>query len=774
MKDLVGQPVNRIDGRLKVTGTATYAAEFDVPGLTYGTLVQSSITKGRITDIDVSRAEKAPGVIKVVTYKNAMSLHFVEGNDPSSGKYAEKDLLPLQSDRIFYNGQHVAIVIAKTFEQAEYAAGLVKVSYDVQKPVFDLHSSLDQAYAPPEDGGTKLQSKRGDADKAFSGMAVKSEETYFTPVYHHNPMEPHASIAVWKGDELTIYDSTQGVLGCRNVIAMALGVPKTKVHLICPFVGGGFGSKGFTWSHSLLAPMAAKMTGNPVKIVISRPQMFTSTGRRSETIQKISLGSDSSGRLGSIKHETTVETSFVAEFVETAGKVTNMLYQTDNLDVSHKVVRLNKLTPCPMRAPGEAPGLYALEVAMDELAEKLKMDPIQLRIVNHATEDQDIRHPFSEKSLLECYSRGAGLIGWSARKAQPGTSRQGNLLVGYGMATASYPANRAAATAKVQLQKDGRALVSCATQDLGTGTYTILAQIAADCLGLTIDKVAVKLGDTDLPKGPVSGGSQTAASVGPAVRAASYAALSKAVKLAINDRDSALYGQHEENIVAENSLLYVKNRAERSDTFANIISRGKLEEIKAEAITDVTTRQSTEANSGAGKSEEEISVRKESDKNPYVKEDEKVKRKEYSFHSFGAHFVKVLVDPDLGMVKVEKIVGVMDIGTVLNLKTAKSQIMGGMIFGLGMALMEETAYDPNNGRPVNHDLANYLVPVHADMPEFVIDFIGTPDPYISPIGSRGIGEIGITGVTAAITNAIYNATGKRVRDLPVTPDKLIV
>jgi len=472
-----------------------------------------------------------------------------------------------------------------------------------------------------------------------------------------------------------------------------------------------------------------------------------------------------------IKHDTISETSFVDEFVETAGVATPMIYSSPNVEVKHSLVRLNRGTPCPMRAPGESVGMYSLEVAMDELAGKLNMDPVQFRMLNHADMDEQKKKQFSSKYLKECYQRGADAIGWSNRSAAPGTTKQGNLLIGYGVATATYPANRSASSAKATLFADGHAEILCGTQDIGTGTYTVMTQVAADAFGLPVDKVKVKLGDSSYPKGAQSGGSQVSASVGPPIRAAALGAVSKVIQMAIADESSPLYGKKEEDIIAGNGRIQLKNDANRGESFADVLRRKGLEKVEAQAKTDVSTRQqqSTPAPDGSP----EAKIEEESKTNAAVQADEKTDRAAYVFHSFGAQFAKVLVDPDLGTIRVEKIVSVMDIGTVMNHKTATNQIMGGIIFGMGMALMEETKYDPNNGRLVTRDMAQYLVPVNADIPEIDVQFIEKPDPYISPIGARGIGEIGVTGMAAAIANAIFNATGKRVRDLPITPDKLI-
>jgi xanthine dehydrogenase YagR molybdenum-binding subunit len=766
MNELIGQPVDRVDGRLKVTGRAPYSAEFPLKNLAYGVTVQSTIASGRIQSIDTHAAESLPGVIAIITYKNSMSLHTLTGGDPGQGKYGERDLLPLQSDRIFYDGQHIAIVVAETFQIAEHGASLIKVEYEAEKPVYELEQALADAFQPASAlGGGQAQTHRGDAEKGMNEAEVKIEQTYTTPVYHHNAMEPHATIAEWTGKTLTLYDSTQSVVGSKNAIAQILGVPPDDVRLFSYFIGGGFGSKGFTWPHSVMAPMAAKHVDRPVKIVLSRQQMFTSNGHRSRTIQKISLGADKSGKLIAVKHLTTSETSFVDEFVEQAGVATKMIYDVPNLDVTHSIVRLNKGTPCPTRAPGEAPGTYALEVAMDELAYTLGMDPISLRLLNYADKHPQTGQPWSEKHLPECYERGAAAIGWSRRNPAPRSMKEGDLLVGYGMATATYPANRSASSAKIQLFADGHAVIYCATQDIGTGTYTILTQIGAEGLGLPMASVQCKLGDSKLPKGPNSGGSQVSASAGSAVWAAALTLKSKAIQLAIADKKSPLFGQPEEGVRTEGGRLFISGSPDKGESYGQLLTRRGLPTLETEITTNVSTREGAPPQaSGAGGEKEQSAA---------VKADEAVDHKKYAFHSFGAQFAKVLVDPTLGTVRVAKIAGVMDIGKVLNLKTATNQIMGGMIFGIGMALMEGTIYDPTNGRVVTRDLTGYLVPVNADMPEFDIQFIDIPDPYISPVGARGIGEIGVTGITAAIANAIYHATGKRVRDLPITPDKLL-
>jgi len=771
MSNITGKPIDRVDGREKITGAAQYAAEYPFKDLAYGVAITSTIAKGHIKDIDTSRAEKIPGVFGVLSHKNSLSLHFPSSSDPGSGKYAEKDLLPLQSDRIFYDGQHVAVVLADTFGKAEYAASLVNITYQPTAPTLDIQQARSTARKPRSGlGSQQLQEKRGDVDAALQTATVTLQETYTTPVYHHNAMEPHATTAHWQDDYLLVYDATQSVYGSRNLLASMLGLPPENVRLVARFIGGGFGSKGFSWPNTVMAAMASKFIGRPVTIALTRQQMFTTAGRRSQTIQQISLGASKEGKLEALKHDTTSETSFVDEFIEPCGVASIMAYASPNAAISHQVISLNRGTPCPMRAPGESVGSFALESAMDELAVKLDIDPIALRILNDTATDPQKKIPFSDKNLKECYERGAKAIGWSDRNPKPRSMRQGKMLLGYGMATATYPANRSTSTAKALLFADGHAEIECCTQDIGTGTFTIMTQIAADALALPVDKVRVKLGDSNYPKGANSGGSQVSASVGPAIRAAAIGVVAKLATLTVQDTDSPLHGLDAKSLNPTNGGLYSSAEPLKGESYGTILRRLKLEKLEALANTDVSTRPRTGA---AQLSETEEKAKEESKTNEAVQEDEKIDRSAWSFHSFGAQFVKLLVDPDLYTVRIEKAVSVMDIGKVLNLKTATNQIMGGMIFGIGMALMEGSQYDPKRGRVVTRDLANYLVPVHADMPEFEIQFIDHPDPYISPIGARGIGEIGITGMAAAVANAIYHATGKRVRDLPITVEKLM-
>lgn len=758
-EQVVGKPINRVDGRLKVMGAARYTAEIPQDNIAHAVLIQSSIAKGRIKDIDTSEAEKAPGVLAVITHRNAPKLNSKTDGSMVEGKPGE-DLVPLQSDEVFYDGQHIGVVVAETFEQAKHAASLVHVTYEEEKPTVEIEQGLSKAYQPEQFFGEELQVQRGDVAKAIAEAEVKIEHTYTTPIEHHNPIESSASIAVWNGNQLTVYDATQWVIGTRNIVAHTLGIPEENVSIISHFVGGGFGCKGFTWWHPILAAVAARLVGRPVKLVLTRQQMFTSCGHRPPTIQQLTLSATRDGKLTAIRHTTTSQTAEVDEFVEPCGLTTRILYECQNLEVTHNLVRVNTGTPTPMRAPGEASGTFALESALDELAYELGIDPVELRIINHADVNLQTGKPWSSKYLKECYQIGAERFGWSRRNPTPGSMQDGDYLIGWGMATATYPGYRSTASAKAQLFADGRAVVSSATHDIGTGTYTVMTQIAADVLGLPVERIEFKLGESSMPKAPVAGGSQSAASVAPAVQGAAEELRSRVIRLAIDDESSPLHGAPQEAISTENGRVFLKNEPSRGETYAEILQRNNLPIVEVEAI----------ANTAASESQQ-------SSDNKVVRicvgKNENSDWQQYAFQSFGAQFAEVRVHPRLGQVHVTRFVSAIDVGRILNHKTARSQVLGGITMGIGMALMEETVLDQNSGRLVVRNLADYHVPVQADIGDIDVLFIDKPDPHISRMGVRGVGEIGITGVAAAVANAIYHATGKRIRDLPITPDKLL-
>jgi xanthine dehydrogenase YagR molybdenum-binding subunit len=733
MSSLVGAPVDRIDGRLKVTGAATYAAEHPLTNLAHGVLVQSTIANGRITRIDASAAEAAPGVLGVITHLNVPRLAAAPMFPMTSGQsYA-----PLQDDVVHHSGQHVAVVIAETLEQARFAATLVRVEYAAQPPLATLAEHHQHAVTPASMWGEPPDTVRGDPARALSEADVVIDEAYSTSVKHHNPIEPSATIATWDGDRLTLYDATQGVMATQASVAALLGVPPENVRVVSRFLGGGFGCKGFLWPHTVLTALAARQVGRPVKLVLTRAQSYTSHGHQPATMQHLRLGATRDGRLTGMVHASTSHSSPFDEYVEHVAVATPVLYACPNVATTHQVVRLNAGTPTPTRSPGEALGMIALESAMDELAYALGVDPVELRIRNHADARPADGRPWSSKRLLEGYRLGAERFGWAARTPEPRSMRDGNWLVGWGMGTAYHPDYRSPATASASVAADGRALVRCGTQDIGGGTYTFMAQIAADALGLPIEHVGIEIGDSRLPEGPMSAGSRTTASVGPAVSAACTARRSERIRLAAGDPTSPLFGA-ESRVAVENGRLFIADDPSRGETYAELLGRQGLDLVERSG----TARPGPE-------------------------------RQQYAIGSFGAVFAEVKVDPDLGLVRVSRLVGAYDIGRVINPKAARSQLTGGIIWGLGQALLEHTVTDRRVGRIVTANLSSYLVPVHADVPDVDVVFVDGFDPHASEIGAKGAGEIGPIGVPGAIANAIYHATGRRIRDFPITLDALL-
>ena len=718
---------HRYDGIAKVTGRAKYAAEFPVENLAYAYVVQATIPAGTIASIDQSVASRAAGVHCVITPFNAPKLT-VPGN-----------VNILQDTNVLYNGQPIAVVVARSLPEAEQAAKLLRIDYKEQSAKLDFNALLKDARAPKRGGGA---SHRGDPAASLAKAAVVIDQTYSTPIQNHNPMEPHATIASWStgadGDKLSVYDATQGISGAQGSLARAFSIPPANVHVECPYVGGGFGTKGYVWSHTILAAMAAKVAQRPVKLVLGREQMFGPVGSRPNTYQHIKLAASSDGKLLLQQHDSTCFTSLMSDWVESAAGQTTLLYDSESLTTTHNVVDMNLGMGTWQRAPGEATGSVGLEIALDELAEKLNIDPIQLRLLNYAENDPRQGHPWSSKHLRECYTQAADRFGWSKRIAQTGQHREGNKLIGYGMATANYGAGRSPSSAVVRILPNGRVFVGIGTQDIGTGTYTILAQTAADALFMDPTLVDVKLGDTTLPRSGGSGGSTTAASVCPAVYDATIQAKLKLAQLAVGDAQSPLHGAPAEDIHTKDGKLFLKSNPEKSETITTLIARNGNTPIEATATSEMPKD-----------------------------------RDSFSSHSWGAIFAEVAVDTHTHMVQVRRMVGTYDIGTLINQKTGTNQLVGGVVWGVSMALLEETLIDPTYGRTLNENFAEYHVPVNADIHEIDVTAVGIPDYKFNPLGSRGIGEIGITGAAAAICNAIFNATGKRVRDLPITLDKIM-
>jgi xanthine dehydrogenase YagR molybdenum-binding subunit len=729
---LIGAPVDRVDGQVKVTGTAVYSGDVDLPRLAHAVLVLSTVASGRIATLGTAAALHMPGVLAVLTHLNAWRLP--QGGRAGVNPPAGRVLTLLQDDVVHFNRQPVAVVVAESLDQAAAAARRVKIGYAVEPATLDFDEAKSSAHAPQKANQEPTDSERGQipAD-AFAGV----EAVYTTPMEHHNPMEPHATVAQWQGDKLTLYDATQYVSGCQSTIAKTLGIPKDDVRVICPYVGGGFGCKGSTWAHVPLAAMAARQVARPVKLVLQRPQMFGPVGGRPQTEQHLMISADDTRRLTGIRHDVFSHTSMIEDFTEPSALQTRMQYDCANVKTAHRLVRLSLATPTFQRAPGEATGTFALESAIDELAYRLTVDPLELRRRNEPALDQDKQLPWSSRKLLECYSQGAEAFRWSLRNPEPGSMSAGRFKVGLGMATATYPANRSPAAASAILTTDGNLVVRSGTQELGTGMYTIMTQLAAETLGFPLERVRFELGDSRFPQAPVSGGSQSTASVAPAVQSAVVELRRKLIALAIADAGSPAFGAATDDVLIEQGSIGRRGRERREPVIATL-SRSGGQALEAQ---------------GAAKPGDE--------------------KQHYSLHSFGAVFVEVHVDQDLGIIRVPRIVGRYDVGRLLNAKTGRSQLLGGVVMGVGMALMEESILDQRYGRIVNANLAEYHVPTNADIGLIDVGVIDDDDPYINPQGARGIGEIGITGVAAAIANAVYHATAIRVRDLPITLDKLL-
>ncbi|VEP18305.1 putative xanthine dehydrogenase YagR molybdenum-binding subunit [Hyella patelloides LEGE 07179] len=707
MNQIIGTSVSRKDGRVKVTGEATYGAEHQIPGLVHGYLVTATIANGRIHNIDTKEAEDNPGVIAVFTHRNQPKIF-----QPSNGFFGlYESRLPLADDLIHYAGQIVGLVVANTLERARDAAHLVKVQYQTEQPQVEAQKATYQKAPSLFGEDFEFQEgtfETGDFSIASSDAAAKTEATYTTEIEIHAPMEPHALVAHWENqDSVTVYEPTQWVKGSQRTYAELLGIPVEGVRIISPYIGGAFGSKAFPWPHGILCVAAAREIQRPLKVVVSRRQMTANTGHRSQTEQTMRLAANKDGKLKAIEHTAKTCTSPVKNFPEPCTGITPVLYATPNMRLKQEIAVLNVGAPTFMRAPGENPGMFALESAMDELAWELNIDPVELRLRNETKEHQRKKLPFSAKHFAECLKTGAEKFGWSQRQMQPRSQKQGDLLVGWGMASSAFPALRSSAEAQVRLLPDGTAHVLTSANDMGTGAYTVVAMTAAETLGLPVAKVKVELGDSVLPNGGMAGGSQMTATLTPAVLAACQ------------------------------KVLETANAQNAPEAFANLRESG---------------RAAYEATASSAPSEES---------------------KKFAFNSWGAHFCEVTVDEEIARLRVTRWVSVINIGRVLNSKTAASQIRGAVIMGIGQALMEECHFDPNTGYPVVYDLATYHYPAHADIPRIEVNFVGEPDFNFNPMGVRGVGEIGITGVSAAVSNAVYHATGKRIRSLPITPDKLL-
>lgn len=740
----IGRDTVRIEGSRKVTGVAQYTSDFHFAGMLYAVPVGATIASGKITSLDTAAAEKMPGV-RAVFHRGNIGKIFRSTVQPGFEGICEERRPPFEDDLVRYYGQYIALAVAETFEAAKGAADAVRATYAPEKPNVEPHLEADD---DPDTVMTsfgareRLDSHRGDPDGAFASAPVKLDHTYVTPTETHNPLEPHATTAIWDGQNLTLYESAQGVVNLRGVIAQMFGLPIENVRVITKFVGSGFGGKLFPWTHCSLAAAAARQVGKPVRLVLSRKMMFHGVGHRPRTQQRVRIGATQQGKLLSLQHDYIYQRSMLEAHHEDCGEATPFHYSVPNLRVTFGRAKRNIGAGADMRGPGAVPGLYATESAMNELAHQLKIDPVQLRIMNEPKIDEGRGLPFSSRHMVECLQLGSEKFGWSKRTSGVGSMKREGLTLGWGMAGCAWLAGRFAAAASVQLRDDGTARVACATQDIGTGTYTNLAQLAAQKAGVPLESVEVALGDSSLPPGPISGGSLATASVIPAVFAAADAAIGSLKMVAVSTPGSPFLGRNPEDLAFENGKVFVKAEgAGRGVAFSDLLQRANLRLV-----------------TGSGNA-------------PATFGDPNAK---FSTHSFGCHFAEVTWQPEIARLRVSRVVTVIDAGKILNTLAGRNQIQGAVVMGVGMALLEHTSYDPQNGAPINSSMADYIVAVNADTPAMEVHFLDYPDKEINELGARGIGEIGLAGIAAAITDAVHHATGVRVRELPVKIENLLV
>jgi len=739
----IGRDTPRVDGPAKVTGTAKYTSDFHFPGMLYAVPVEATIANGRVVKLDTAAAQAMRGV-RAVFHRENIGKIFRSVKEPGFAGICEERRPPFEDDVVRYYGQYVALAVAETFEAAKAGADAVRVTYEAQKPNVETRLTADDdpdviaATFGPEH---RLQSQRGDADAAFASAPIKLDQTYVTPAETHNPIELHATIAIWDGSILTLYESTQGVVNLRGVLAQMFGLPKENVRVISKFLGSGFGGKLFPWTHSALAAAAARQLGRPIKLVVSRKMMFQTVGHRARTQQRVRLGATPEGKLVSLQHDYVYDRSMLDAHHEDCGEATPFQYSVPNLRVAFGRARRNIGATADMRGPGAVPGLYATESAMNELADQLKIDPVKLRVINEPKIDEGLGLPFSSRHLLECFTRGAEKFGWSRRTPEVGSMKREGLTLGWGMAGAAWIAARFPAEASVELRDNGTVRVACGTQDIGTGTYTILAQLASEKTGVPLGKIEVELGDTLLPAGPLSGGSMATASVVPAVFAAADDAIASLMGIAMATPGSPFEKRRREDLALESGRVFVKaDGPAKGMQFGDLLRRANLRLV-----------------SGSGRSESTFG-------NPKPK---------FSMHSFGCHFVEVTWQPETVRLRVSRVVTVIDAGRILNPLAGRNQIEGAVVMGIGMALLEHTTYDPRSGAPINSNLADYVMTVNADSPAIEVYFLDFPDTQLNELGARGIGEIGLAGFAAAVTAAVHHATGVRVRELPIRIEDLL-
>ena len=739
----LGRDTLRIHGPRKVTGLAKYSSDFQFPGMLYAVPVGATIANGKLLSLDTAAAEKMPGV-RAVLHRGNIGKIFRSTPAPGFDRVTLERRPPFEDDTIRYWGQYIALAVAETFEVAKAAADAVRAKYSRETPNVEVRLEAENdpdvilaAYGPVE----RLQSHRGDAATAFDKAEVKVDETYVTPAETHNPIELHSTVALWDGPILKLYDSTQGVVNLRSVLAQMFGLPKENVRVIAKFLGSGFGGKLYPWAHVPLAAAAARQVGKPVKLVVSRKMMFESVGHRARTQQRVRIGATRDGKLVSLQHDYIYHMSMLDAYHEDCGEATPFHYSVPNLRVTFGRARRNIGATADMRGPGAVPGLYATESAMNEMAERLKMDPVQFRILNEPKLDESLNLPFSSRHYVECLTVGAEKFGWSKRNPAVGSMKRDGLTLGWGMAGAAWIAGTFAAEANFELRDDGTVRVACATQDIGTGTYTILAQLASQKTGVPLNKIEVELGDSALPDGPISGGSLATSSVIPAVFKAADQAVASLMISAVTTPDSPFLGRKTDDLALEGGRVFVKAEGPaKGIPFEDLLRKGNARLVTGNGKAEMTAF----------------------DPHPKV-----------SKHSFGCHFAEVTWQPETARLRVGRVVSVMDAGHILNPLTGRNQIQGAVVMGIGMALFEETTYDPQNGAPINSSLADYIVTVNADAPPIDVHFLDYPDKEINELGARGIGEIGLAGIAAAITDAVHHATGVRVRELPVTIEDLI-
>ena len=739
----IGRDTIRVDGPRKVSGVAQYTSDFHFPGMLYAVPVGATTANGKITKLDTAAAEKMTGV-HAILHRGNIGKIFRSSAGPGFSGICEERRPPFEDDVVRYYGQYIALAVAETFETAKAAADAVRATYAQEKPNVDQHLVADDE---PEQVMTtfgprkRLDSQRGDPDAAFASAPAKLDHTYVTPFETHNPLEPHSTTAMWQGSTLTLYESSQGVVNLRSVLAQMFGLPQENVRVITKFIGSGFGSKLWPWTLCPLAAAAARQVGKPVRLVLGRKMMFHAVGHRPRTQQRVRVGATREGKLVSLHHDYIYTRSILDAHHEDCGEATPFQYSVPNLRVTFGRAMRNVGGGADMRGPGRVPGLYATESAMNELAHQLAIDPVKLRILNEPKIDEGQGLPFSSRHLLECFQLGAEKFGWSKRNPAVGSMKRDGLMLGWGMAGCSWIAARFDAAANVQLRDDGTCRVASATQDIGTGTYTVLGQLASARTGVPLDKVEVELGDTSLPPGPLSGGSIATASVVNAVLSASDQALESLKTIAVSTPHSPFAGRSPDDLIFDQGSIFIKTEGtSKAIPFADVLRRANLRLV-----------------SGNGQSAATFG-------NPKPK---------FSTQSFGCHFAEVTWQPEIARLRVSRVVTVIDAGRIINPLAGRNQIQGAVVMGLGMAMLEHTSYDPQNGAPINSSMADYIVAVNADAPAIDVHFLDYPDKELNEVGARGIGEIGLAGIAAAITDAVHHATGVRVRELPVKIEDLI-